>query len=192
MTSICQSSVHSVVRRLSFALIVFVFLLGLPDTHATKLKSSSTGSPQQQTQKDEPAKSQPPPKEEITFKLTLMADGLLSDDCTFFHTDSYAASNGETAAMLWARFDSVKAATAHLQKDLKMATKVIERGPRTDSNGVVVGERILVILEFDVPQEPVELSPCMKKNIVEPAPPTKKNDPPSAMDPKSSSPIQKN
>lgn len=178
-------------RRLSSALIVFFYLLGMPETHATNLKPSSTKSLQQETQKGDPAKSQTPPKEEITFKLTMMADGFYSDDCTFFHADSYATSNGEKAGVLWARFDSVKEATARLQKDLKMATKVIERGPRTDSHGVVVGERILAILEFDVPQEPVELSPCTKKNIVEPEPQTKKKVPTSETDPNSRSPIQK-
>lgn len=126
---------------------------------------------QDQAHKFDPQKSQTPPRANITFTNLAIVDSVeFNDDKTplrvkdkdnkdawiTFHGGSYRASDGKTLTAVAANLVTPAFAAAYLEKKLSSA-KIIDREPRKNQKGEIIGERIVALLS--VPANPEKAGP---------------------------------
>ena len=137
--------------RFSAALIV-AFLTGATSVTAATLWIIGHRSPPEVMKSEGISLKQTPENQAITFADKLGAKGTTKDGAPF-STHVYESSDGVVVSMMRENRDSPPKADKALQRKLKKAIRIIERGSKLDEEGRRVGERVVAMFALDNSQK---------------------------------------
>lgn len=135
-----------------FSIALMVAFLGAISATAATLWIIGHRSPPHAMKSEDVNLKQAPDNQEITFADKLGAKGTTKDGAPF-STHVYESSDGVVVSIMRENRDSPTKADRALQKRLKRAIRIIERGSTLDEKGQRVGERVVAMFALDNSQK---------------------------------------
>lgn len=83
------------------------------------------------------------PEDGLTFQATLIFDGVTEEGWPFSN-QTYQSSDCDTLSHIVTFLPSPESIEIALERELKQATRVLQRGPKFNSSGELVGERAVI------------------------------------------------
>src|SRR5437879_3232930 len=101
----------------------------------------------------------PDPRQQVSFRVIRISNGVLDDKETWWEGFSVLASNGHKLSVSNTPFPSVERSDKQFQLWVKTAAKILRRGPELNENGKSVGERVLCLFSPNNAGSPPDSAP---------------------------------
>ncbi len=133
-------------------MFVVAFLTGMTGVSAATLWLVRHRSPPELMKSENMSPQQTPSNQDLTFTDKMGGKGMTRDGAPF-SSHVYESSDGVELSVTRENRDSSPKADKALQRKLKKAIRIIERGSKLDEKGQRVGERVVAMLALDDSQK---------------------------------------